>query len=466
MKLSRVLIVVIMVVMLGLTWYSQLTSVGKVNAEYSGFISQGDEQYGKELYQKAYLSYQKAFGIKKTEEAQDKMIASYESFYNEKKNDSNLYALISVCEKAINNFPKNAYYYAKTMDLLISDEQYDRAMKIYKKSQQNHISDEGIQNCFNIVSKKWYIDNVDYEDYTEPLNGYYTYKRGGVWTLANTGNHDDIKNLKFLNCISPVGEDGKALVYNLEQTMSELVSFSSGNGDTVVVEAKLNVKARDAGVLNEGKIPVSDGARYSYFSSDGKKLFGGFEKAETFSGNRAAVEDSSGYWKIIDENGKNVSEKKFSDVVLNLHGACVTDNKIIAKESGKYCVYNSDCSEVVCQLDCDGFDKITDDGVYAAKKAGKWGFITINGEWVIEPKYSEAKSFSNGYAAVKSGNEWMLIGKDETVLAKGSDNNVTLCDIGYMNSNGAVLVKVSNGETEDVDSLTYDWLIFRFFNAL
>lgn len=37
---------------------------------------------------------------------------------------------------------------------------------------------------------------------------------------------------------------------------------------------------------------------------------------------------------------------------------------------------------------------------------GKWGFVNNDGKTVIEPKFDEAMSFSNGLAAVRSGDKW------------------------------------------------------------
>lgn len=49
------------------------------------------------------------------------------------------------------------------------------------------------------------------------------------------------------------------------------------------------------------------------------------------------------------------------------------------------------------------------EGVMAAKQNGKWGYIGIDGKWVIEPKYEQATSFSGGYAVVYDGTNAFLI---------------------------------------------------------
>ena len=45
----------------------------------------------------------------------------------------------------------------------------------------------------------------------------------------------------------------------------------------------------------------------------------------------------------------------------------------------------------------------------AAKQNGKWGYITLQGEWAIRPQFDAAQSFSGGLAAVKVDGKWGYI---------------------------------------------------------
>ena len=40
---------------------------------------------------------------------------------------------------------------------------------------------------------------------------------------------------------------------------------------------------------------------------------------------------------------------------------------------------------------------------------GLWGFVTPSGGYAIEPRYSDARSFSNGRAAVETGSGWAYV---------------------------------------------------------
>ena len=43
--------------------------------------------------------------------------------------------------------------------------------------------------------------------------------------------------------------------------------------------------------------------------------------------------------------------------------------------------------------------------------SGKWGFINEKQEWVIQPKFEDAKEFQNGKAAAKLNGKWGFINK-------------------------------------------------------
>jgi hypothetical protein len=56
------------------------------------------------------------------------------------------------------------------------------------------------------------------------------------------------------------------------------------------------------------------------------------------------------------------------------------------------------------------------DGLAIARWNEKIGFINNNMEWVVPPKYTAARPFHNGYAAVKLNSRWGIIDKEGTVV--------------------------------------------------
>jgi len=52
------------------------------------------------------------------------------------------------------------------------------------------------------------------------------------------------------------------------------------------------------------------------------------------------------------------------------------------------------------------------------KVRGKYGYIDKNGNWVIQPTFTEAMPFKNGYARIKSfdKNGWNYIDKNGKIM--------------------------------------------------
>lgn len=57
-----------------------------------------------------------------------------------------------------------------------------------------------------------------------------------------------------------------------------------------------------------------------------------------------------------------------------------------------------------------------EDGCFAVKKNGLWGFIDDKGNEIIPPMYQQYNSFHNGFACVKKDGLWGIIDKNNNVI--------------------------------------------------
>jgi len=57
---------------------------------------------------------------------------------------------------------------------------------------------------------------------------------------------------------------------------------------------------------------------------------------------------------------------------------------------------------------------VVDDGppLYPMPEGGKWGYVTRDGEWAIEPRWFDAERFSEGRAAVNKDGRWGIIDRE------------------------------------------------------
>jgi len=115
----------------------------------------------------------------------------------------------------------------------------------------------------------------------------------------------------------------------------------------------------DAGMFAEGAAVVRRASKSTYIRRDGKPLTElHFDRAETFCYGRAAVL-SGNRWGVLDSLGNLIVPFQFEEI------------------SSQY-----------------------SEGLAAAKRDGKWGFIDLCGDWVIQPIYDTANNFTHGLAIV------------------------------------------------------------------
>ncbi len=84
------------------------------------------------------------------------------------------------------------------------------------------------------------------------------------------------------------------------------------------------------------------------------------------------------------------------------------------------------------------YDEICEfyENIAAVKKGNKWGFITIYGQVISEPKFDDARDFKEGLAGVKIGEKWGFIDKfGELKLLPAYDEILSFC-------NGKVPVRI------------------------
>ncbi|MDL2234050.1 WG repeat-containing protein, partial [Ruminococcaceae bacterium OttesenSCG-928-L11] len=62
---------------------------------------------------------------------------------------------------------------------------------------------------------------------------------------------------------------------------------------------------------------------------------------------------------------------------------------------------------------------------------GKFGYIDRTGKWKIEPLYDDAKSFANNYAAVKIDGKWGYINKDGSLALSAIYDNIQSFSNGF-----------------------------------
>lgn len=87
-----------------------------------------------------------------------------------------------------------------------------------------------------------------------------------------------------------------------------------------------------------------------------------------------------------------------------------------------------------------------EDGYFAIKRNGLYGFINSKGEEIIEPQYEKYRCFQDGLASVRKNHKWGVINKNNDIIVP-----FKYCDCGFFKGDYAVMQKqIGNYKTTDV----------------
>lgn len=141
------------------------------------------------------------------------------------------------------------------------------------------------------------------------------------------------------------------------------------------------------------------------FSNDGKEL-GTYDKLEWISQTRCKVL-KDGKWGVIDSNGEIILECIY-DEIAECYGEFIK-----AKKGGAYGLMLD--SLRVCRFLYNDIRKFSE-GLAAVRSGDKWGFFKEGDELFVGCKFEEVSDFKNGFAQVKMAGLWGFINNEGIII--------------------------------------------------
>lgn len=431
MKQSKLIIILLIATMLGGWSVVLLDTDSEEKEEYEQHIGTADEYFERGLYQKAIEEYDAALQIKNTEELWTKKLEAYEKYYAE---NTKIYSeYLNAAQTAVSYYDENVDYILELVSLYLIRDEYSSAYKVLENVVADGMDDERVSDLLLDVKYAYEIKWKAYTGYRTCVNGFYAVSETGVWTYIEEDQTDT--DLGQLVLAGPVGESGIRVVQ--DEVRGYLIDSEE------VLQGILDFEPLDAGVFSEGLVPIQNSEGYSYYNLLGDKQFGTYIQAGTFINGQAAVKQGED-WFLIDENGERISKETYEDIVLNKDGSHVKNGVMIAKKNGIYSFYKD--GKIIGNFS--DVDIITDDNMVAVCVDGKWGYVDLDGNELIAPSYIEAKSFSNGLAAVSNGEYWGFINTDGTLVI-----DYTFYGADYFNSKNCCMVETGKNTTWQLISL-------------
>ncbi len=394
MKSVRSITIIAIVVLLAISWISLGSSAIKQFAVLSDLTSKAEQSVELGLYEQAIEYYNDALDVKQSKKYYNRMKEIYDVFYKEEKSSYVRTHFIDDMLLATEKYPKEELYWNTVIRLYMDNKDYRDAYNTAKKALNMGASDNQLDKYYKELM---YMEKVEYKVYSAistALNGYNTVSTGSQWYVIDDKGEEVTEQYAYVGLVNDEG-------YGIYNTGEEIRLLDK---DQIVRSRFGKLEVSEAGYYSETSqcFPAKIGDKWVYIKKDGSRLKGEFDVAGSFYDGEAVV-CNDGKWSKINGDGKLSALDKFSDIKLDLYKCHIQGDVIIAKEGNKYHLYDKSF-EKIGKFECDDIDICVNNGLIAFKSGSKWGFVDTSGKIVIEPKYKQAKSFSNKYAAVCGDN--------------------------------------------------------------
>lgn len=426
MKKGRIILTVVLIAMIGWGWFSQTAFSANQTESYHAAITEADACYEKQLYQKAIILYEDALKLKEDKEIREKWLRSYESASEAEEITNSDY--INAMKKVVEIYPKRTDLWEALIKEAINRKDFKEAKDYYEDAIDVGADKDVISKYKNTIYYSVSENNRIFASVLMSSQGYFTVFDGNKWGVIDSAG-------KWIyECIydyaGPVINND---VYFLTTSKDSRIYNNSKVAQAIFTEKSLTSK-----VISEGIVPLCSESVWKFYDyQDEKYILDSYDDVSCFIDGKAAIKNS-GKWSVIDKSGTAVSDKEFDDIKLLGTGEYVVNGIMIASVNGKYGIYDAS-GKSKSDFTASNMDKCMGGNIAFEDSKGKWGFVNGEGKIVIEPDFDEAMSFSNGLAAVRSGDKWGFINESGELVIE-----YQYSDGGYFNNNGICFVGLSD----------------------
>ena len=419
MTMKKILVPVI-ILLLVLGWGNIIGGNASERKKYNEYMSKAKASDEKETYIDALDQYKKAREFTKDKLPVEEAIL--DDYLNLKKYKDFEKQGSMILENY--NYPR--VITKKVIDYYMERKQSANALKVvnaYLERQPNDGDFLELQGKLRGIYTEIYFAGASIDEY---YNGFYVFTNDDKKGLMKSDGSEKIRS-----------QYDDILPYGKEPNYAAVCK----DGDWYYIEKngykKLlpDFKVDSLGVFGNKLAPYKTGEKYSYIDEYAKKATElTYDFAGGFANKRAAVK-KEGKWAVIKNDFSQVTDFIYDDVIMDDFGFATSQNVYIAKLDGKYHIFDLDGN----MKESEGFDDakaFVSDDMAAVKMKNKWCFANKNGEVELMTEYKNAKSFSNGFAAVYDGKKWGYINKKATVVI-----DFGFSEAGCFNSSGVAAVK-------------------------
>lgn len=384
-----------MTALLALGWVTTAQGLMEGPREYQQLLADAEHYESQKIYVRAIESYKNALVYKPDSlEIETKIAQNYLAL-------GEIQSFINRCNDINEKYGYPVSVSVQLADYYTENRQDKKAIEVLQKALAVHKDDEQLNERFDKLKYTYEDLYWTYEELYPFRNNSAIIKKDGQYGLiSSTGGtymscqYDWLGALSNDRDVIPVKDGGEFYLVN-----------TSGYRVEVPREGQ-NVE--ELGVFCNGMAPAKIGGKYGYID----KQF--YEKSSFNWDGATVIQEGFGAvkqgekWALISSSFEQISDYIYDDVKTDDYGYCSISGRAFVKTEQGYIMVDASGNRVGDGCFEDAVPFLTTEPA-AVKKDGKWGFVDINGQMVIEPVYEEAKPFSNGLAPVLYGGSWGYI---------------------------------------------------------
>ncbi len=332
-----------------------------------------------------------------------------------------------------------AYEYGIRVSLAAKD--YKRAFEAYDQCIKREAASDKVEQ---LIKPVWYAYELLFGSYEETgpfssRNGYAAVKSNERWGYVDADAKNQLNPLYqqagvFTDYAPVVGQDGSACYIDESgNTKISATQFKDKDGKAAQVQRFQPIV--------DGLVLAYDGKAWAYFDAASyQERFGGYQDATVIANGIGAVTKDGKAWALIGADGQELTGYDYRQAVANERGViCCTNGLFVAQDGYFYLVDKT--GKKINSSRYDTAVAFNENSWAAVQKDGKWIFVNESGKEKDLGDFEEAKSFSNGLAAVKSDGLWGYIDLEGNLAI-----DCIFYGAGAFNSTGVAFVKPTDKE--------------------
>lgn len=417
------------------------------NSQYQAYMQAAADYEANGVIADAVASYEAALAIRPSLEG---YLAIGTLYLNQQDYDQ---AQRWYRNELLERYPEEQQTYAFGIQAMLGEENVREAFGVYDQAQERGLADDSLKQLMQPV---WYSFDLvgDFTAVTgfSTTSGLAAVQQGELWGYLDT-------------------EGERVIPYQYAQAgaFGEVGPVVDSEGEAYYIDAAGNKKitasyflekdpefgqVQQFATIQNGLVAAYNGQIWNYYDATTyEKKFGGYAQATQITNGVGAVSQDGSKWALISADGQLLTDFVFDGVLTDDKGAPCRTQAVVVRQDGGYRLVDRTTGQPIGDALYEDACAFSDTSLAAVKKDGRWIFVSDTGEETDLGDFQGAKSFSAGAAPAQQGGQWGYIdGQGNWIIQP------QFTDAGAFSSAGDAFVQTGEDHWELL-------LLFRFHHS-